>query len=73
VRKITLAAALVAMGTLAACSKTGEGEYQVKTPDVDVSTDTTTVQTPSVEVGKDTHVVTTPDVDVKTPEERKNP
>lgn len=70
-RKITLAAALVAVCTLGACKKTGEGEYQVEKPVVGTQTDT--VQTPSVEVGKDTHVVTTPDVDVKTPSERKNP
>ena len=70
-RKLTLVAALVAVSTLAACEKTGEGEFQVKTPDVDVnaSTDTATVQTPSVEMGKDT--VTVPEVDVKTPAERK--
>ena len=29
--------ALAAVATLGACQKTGEGEYQVETPDVDVS------------------------------------
>lgn len=68
-RKVTLVTALVAVSTLAACEKTGEGEFKVQTPDVDVSSDTSTVQTPSVDVGKDT--VTTPDIDVETPAERK--
>jgi hypothetical protein len=70
VRKVTAILAIVAATTLAACNKTGEGEYQVKTPDVDVSTDTTTVRTPSVDVGTDTVQMTVPDVDVKTPSQR---
>jgi hypothetical protein len=77
VRKIAFAATMAAVVTLSACQKTGEGEYKVKTPDVDVNTsvDTTTVRTPSVDVGtkQDTVVVKTPTVDVKTPAERKNP
>ena len=76
-RKFSYAASLAAALTLAACSKTGEGEYKVKTPDVDmnVSTDTTTIRTPSVDVGTktDTMIVKTPTVDVKSPAERKNP
>ena len=70
-RNLTIVAALLAVISLAACEKTGEGEFEVKTPNVDVnaSTDTATVQTPSVDVGKDT--VAVPDVDVKTPAERK--
>jgi hypothetical protein len=77
VRKIAYAATLAAAVTLSACSKTGEGEYKVKTPDIDVnaSVDTTTVRTPSVEAGvkTDTMIVKTPTVDVKTPDERKTP
>ena len=71
-RKASLVAAVAILSIAGACKKTGEGEYQVKTPDVDVSTDTTTVQTPTVDAGtrKDTVVVTTPTVDVKTPAER---
>jgi hypothetical protein len=65
VRKIALAAALAAVATLGACKKTGDHEYQVKTPDVDVSTDTSTVRTPDVDVVKDTAKVVTPDIDVK--------
>lgn len=64
-RKIAFAAALAAITTLSACKKTGEGEYQVKTPDVDVSSDTTTIRTPDVDVVKDTAAVVTPDIDVK--------
>ena len=72
--------ALTAVTTLGACKKTGEGEYQVKGPDVDkkgdtisIGTDTATVTTPSVDAGmkKDTLVVDRPTVDVKTPGERK--
>jgi hypothetical protein len=73
VRKLIAVLALTAVSALGACKKTGEGEYQVKTPDVDVKTDTHTVQTPSVDVGtkKDTLVVDRPTVDVKTPDQRK--
>ena len=72
-RKLIAVLALTAVSTLGACKKTGEGEFQVKTPDVDVKTDTTTIQTPSVDVGttKDTLIVDRPTVDVKTPGERK--
>ena len=72
-RKLMTVVAFAAIATLGACKKTGEGEYQVKTPDVDVKTDTTTVQTPSVDVGttKDTAIVERPTVDVKSPAERE--
>jgi hypothetical protein len=72
-RKLIAVLALAAVSTLGACKKTGEGEYQVKTPEVDVKTDTTTIQTPSVDAGmtKDTLIVDRPTVDVKTPAERK--
>jgi hypothetical protein len=72
VHKLTAILAITAATTLAACNKTGEGEYQVKTPDVDVSTDTTTVRTPSVDVGTDTVQMKVPDVDVKTPSQRES-
>jgi hypothetical protein len=72
-RKLIAVLALAAIPALGACTKTGEGEYQVKTPDVDVKADTTTIQTPSVDAGmtKDTLIVDRPTVDVKTPAERK--
>ena len=73
-RKASIVAAIAIISVAGACKKTGEGEYQVQTPDVDasVSTDTSTIRTPSVEAGmkKDTIVVDRPTVDVKTPAER---
>ena len=72
--------ALTALTAVGACQKTGEGEYQVKGPDVDkkgdtisIGTDTATVRTPTVDAGmkKDTLVVDRPTVDVKTPGERR--
>jgi len=73
VRKLVAVLALTAVSALGACKKTGEGEYQVKTPDVEVKADTHTIQTPSVDAGmkKDTLIVDRPTVDVKTPAERK--
>ena len=62
-RYITVAAALVAVTTLAACKKTGEGEYEVQKPVVGTQADT--VRTPTVEVGKDTTTVNVPNVQVK--------
>ena len=56
-RSIALTAAIAGLVLTSACKKTGEGEYQVQTPDVKVSTDTHTVRTPTVEVGRDTHVI----------------
>ena len=52
-RKSLLVAALLVL-PIAACKKTGENEYQVKTPDVNVSTDSHTVRTPDVDVGTKT-------------------
>ena len=68
-RKPMMVLALAAVAALGACEKTGEGEYQVETPDVDVSTDTSTVRTPSVDAGvtTDTMVVKRPTVDVDGP------
>jgi hypothetical protein len=65
---------MIAAASLAACEKTGEGEYEVERPVMGTVTDT--VQTPTVEVGTDTMKVKVPDIDVKTPAERereKNP
>jgi hypothetical protein len=57
-RKALLGVALLV--AVAACSKTGENEYQVKTPDVNVSTDSHTVRTPDVDVGTKTDTISTP-------------
>jgi hypothetical protein len=58
-RKTLLGAALLVL-PIAACKKTGENEYQVKTPDVNVSTDTHTVRTPEVDVGTKKDTISTP-------------
>jgi hypothetical protein len=60
---LALAAAAVTMTT--ACKKTGDGEYQVMTPNVDVKADTHTVRTPTVDVVKDTAKIVTPNIDIK--------
>ena len=62
-QRIAIAVTLVALTSLAACMKTGEGEYEVQKPVIGTTTDT--VHTPSVEMGTDTHTVVTPKVDVK--------
>lgn len=59
--------AIAALTSVAACQKTGENEFEVQTPDVDVKTDTTTVRTPDVDVVKDTATVVVPKVEVKKP------
>ena len=78
-QRIAIAVTLVALTSLAACKKTGEGEYEVqkpvigtqtdtvRTPSVEVGTDTTNVVTPKVEVKKDTSKIVTPKVTVKKP------
>jgi hypothetical protein len=63
-RKSLLGAALLVL-SLAACKKTGENEYQVKTPDVNVTTDSHTVTTPSVDVGTRKDTISTPVVGTK--------
>ena len=70
-RKTLLGVALLVL-PLAACKKTGENEYQVKTPDVNVSTDSHTVRTPDVDVGSKVDTLNVPTVgtkqtEVKTP------
>ena len=68
-RRITIAVSMAAVAMLAACDKTGEGEYEIERPALGTVTDT--VQTPTVDVDTDTMTVKVPDVDVKTPDERK--
>lgn len=60
---------MLAAASLAACEKTGEGEYEVERPVVGTVTDT--VKTPTVDVGTDTATIKVPDIDVKTPSERE--
>ncbi|HEU4563245.1 MAG TPA: hypothetical protein VFS05_01305 [Gemmatimonadaceae bacterium] len=68
-RAVVVTSAVLALAALAACKKTGEGEYEVQKPVIGLETDT--VHVPQVEVKKDTHVVVTPDVKVKAPAERR--
>ena len=63
-RKALLGVAVLVL-PLAACKKTGENEYQVKTPEVNVSTDSHTVRTPDVDVGTRTDTINTPVVGTK--------
>ena len=63
-RKTLLGVALLVL-PLAACKKTGENEYQVKTPDVNVSTDSHTVRTPDVDVGTKVDTLNVPTVGTK--------
>lgn len=60
---------MLAAASLAACEKTGEGEYEVERPVMGTVTDT--VKTPTVDVGTDTATIKVPDIDVKTPSERE--
>ena len=62
-RKFAVVAAILAVVSISACKKTGDGEYQVQTPVVGTQTDT--IHTPTVEVGTDTAQVTVPKVEVK--------
>ena len=64
-RKTALTLAIAALTAVAACKKTGENEFQVQTPDVDVKTDTTTIKTPDVDIVKDSTKVTVPKVNVR--------
>ena len=62
-RKFAAFAAVMAIVSISACKKTGEGEYQVEKPVVGTQTDT--IHTPTVDVGVDTAKVTVPKVQVK--------
>ena len=82
-RKIAAVAALMAVVSVSACKKTGEGEYEVEkpvvgtvtdtvnTPSIDVGTESTTVAVPKVEVTKDSATIKTPTVDIKSAGENK--
>jgi hypothetical protein len=63
VHKLAVVAAVMAVVSISACKKTGEGEYQVEKPVVGTQTDT--IHTPSIDVGTDTARVTVPNVDVR--------
>jgi hypothetical protein len=60
VRKFAAFAAVMAIVSISACKKTGEGEYQVEKPVVGTQTDT--IHTPTVDVGTQTTTVAVPKV-----------
>ena len=62
-RKFAAVAAILAVVSISACKKTGDGEYEVQKPVIGTQTDT--IHTPSVEVGTDTANVTVPKVEVR--------
>jgi hypothetical protein len=64
VRKLAVVAAVMAVVSISACKKTGDGEYQVEKPVVGTQTDT--IHTPTISVGTDTAKVKVPTVQVKT-------
>ena len=68
-RKLAAVAAIVAVVSISACKKTGEGEYQVEKPVVGTQTDT--INTPSIDVGTDSATIKVPTVRVNTPSDNK--
>ena len=79
-RHVALVAALAILPIAAACKKTADGEYQIKTPKITVAPDSHTVKLPevkapalpTVERGSrtDTTITKVPTISVKTPAER---
>ena len=59
-RKLAVVAAVMAVVSISACKKTGEGEYQIEKPVVGTQTDT--IHTPSIDVGTQTTTVAVPKV-----------
>ena len=59
-RKLAVVAAVMAVVSISACKKTGEGEYQVEKPVVGTQTDT--IHTPTNDVGTQTTTVAVPKV-----------
>ena len=62
-RKLAAVAAVMAVVSISACKKTGEGQYQIEKPVIGTQTDT--IHTPTVEVGTDTAKVKVPTIKVK--------
>jgi hypothetical protein len=74
VRTLALLGLAAAAITLASCKKTGEGEYEVERPtmEVDVGRTADTIRTPDVDVGTttDTLVVKRPTIETNPPPPR---
>lgn len=62
-RKLAAVAAIMAVVSVSACKKTGDGQYEVQKPVVGTQTDT--ISTPTVSVGTDSATVTVPKVEMK--------
>jgi hypothetical protein len=60
VRKVAVVAAVLAVVSISACKKTGEGQYQVEKPVIGTQTDT--IHTPTIDVGTQTTTVAVPKV-----------
>jgi hypothetical protein len=60
VRTLTLATIIVILVSLTGCTKTGEGEYEVKRPVIGTKTDT--IRAPTVETGTVKDTITLPKV-----------
>jgi hypothetical protein len=67
-RRAVIGVASVSLALVAACSKTEDGQLEVKVPEVEVKMRTDTVQAPnlpSVDVGTKRDTITTPTVGTK--------
>jgi acyl-CoA hydrolase len=60
VRKLAAVAAVMAVVSISACKKTGEGQYQIEKPVIGTQTDT--IHTPTIDVGTETTTVAVPKV-----------
>lgn len=50
----TILGLALALAALSGCERTGDNEYQVEVPDIDVSRDTLNVRVPDVDIVRDT-------------------
>ncbi len=62
-RKLAAVAAILAVVSVSACKKTGDGQYEVQKPVVGTQTDT--ISTPTVSVGTESATVSVPKVEMK--------
>jgi hypothetical protein len=60
VRPVMLATIIVSLATLTGCTRTGEGEYEIRRPVIGTKTDT--VKGPTIETGTVKDTITVPKV-----------
>jgi len=60
VRKLAAVAAVMAVVSISACKKTGDGQYQIEKPVIGTQTDT--INAPTIHVGTETTTVAVPKV-----------